>query len=145
MMPGIMSWSLSCLFWFNSLRSSDAYMFQQSRPSFISSVNDLAPARRQAIMGTSAGILSFEPLGTNFSEILIDFHTFSFRKMQLKVVSKMASILSRPQCVKKHKNIFAFSIISKHGDSSWNRNLSFLTIICSSCWVSVMVADVLAM
>ena len=34
-------------------------------------------------------------LGTNFSELLIEIHTFSFKKMHLK----MMSILSRPQCV----------------------------------------------
>ena len=31
----------------------------------------LSPGRRQAIIWTNAGILSIEPLGTNFSEIWI--------------------------------------------------------------------------
>ena len=45
-------------------------------------------------------ILLIGPLGTNFSEILIEIHTFSFKKMHLKMsFSKMAAVLSRPQCV----------------------------------------------
>ena len=42
-------------------------------------------ARGQAIVWTSAGILLIGPLGTNFSEILIEIHTFSFKKMHLKM------------------------------------------------------------
>ena len=33
--------------------------------------------------GTNAGILFIGPLETNFSEILIEIHTFSFKKMHL--------------------------------------------------------------
>ena len=43
--------------------------------------------RRQAIFGTNDGILLIGPLGTNFSEILITIHTFSFKKMYLKMSS----------------------------------------------------------
>ena len=49
--------------------------------------NGLSPGRRQAIIWTSAGILLIGPLGTNFSEILIEIITFSFKKMRLKVSS----------------------------------------------------------
>ena len=38
----------------------------------IGSDNALSPARRQAIIWTNAGILLIGPLGTNFSEILIE-------------------------------------------------------------------------
>ena len=56
--------------------------------------------RRQAIIWTNAAILLIGPLGTNFSEILTAIHTFSFKKMHLKISSaKMTAILSRPQCV----------------------------------------------
>ena len=41
----------------------------------------------QAIIWTNAGILLIGPLGTNFSEILIKIHTFSFNKMHLKMSS----------------------------------------------------------
>ena len=51
----------------------------------IGSDNGLSPDRRQAIIWTNAGILLIGPLGTNFSEILIEIYTFSFRKMHLKM------------------------------------------------------------
>ena len=53
--------------------------------TIIGSDNSLSPGRRQAIIWTSAGILLIGPLGTNFSEILIEINTFSFKKMQLKM------------------------------------------------------------
>ena len=53
----------------------------------IGSDNGLSTGRRQAIRQTYGGILLIEPLGTNFSEILINIHTFSFRKMYLKMSS----------------------------------------------------------
>ena len=43
--------------------------------------------RCQAIIWTSAGILLIGPLGTNFSEFLIEIHTFLFKKMHLKISS----------------------------------------------------------
>ena len=42
-------------------------------------------ACRLAIIWTNAGIVLVWLLGTNFSEILIDIHTFSFKKMHLKI------------------------------------------------------------
>ena len=57
--------------------------------------NGLSPGRRQAIIWTNAGILLIEPLGTNFNEILIEIHTFSFKKMHLK----MSSAKWRPFCL----------------------------------------------
>ena len=53
----------------------------------IGSDNGSSPGRRQAIIWTNAGILLIEPLGTNFSEILIETHTFSFKKIRLKMSS----------------------------------------------------------
>ena len=49
--------------------------------TFIGSDNGLSPGRRQAIIWSNAGILLIGPLGTNFSEILIEIDTFSFKKM----------------------------------------------------------------
>ena len=49
--------------------------------------NGLSPGRHQAIIWTNAGILLIGPLGTNFSEMLIEILTFSFKKMCLKVSS----------------------------------------------------------
>ena len=55
--------------------------------TIIGSDNGLSPGRRQAIIFTNAGILLTGPLGTNFSEILIGIHKFSFTKMYLKISS----------------------------------------------------------
>ena len=49
--------------------------------------NGLSPGRRQAIIWTNDGILLIGPLGTNFSEILIEIYIFSFKKMHLKISS----------------------------------------------------------
>ena len=57
--------------------------------------NDLSPGRRQAIIWTNAVILLIGPIGTNFSEILIQILTFSFKKMRLKV----SSVKRRPFCL----------------------------------------------
>ena len=46
-----------------------------------------SPGWRQAIIWTIAGILSIGPFGTNSSEIFIEIHTFSFKKMHLKMLS----------------------------------------------------------
>ena len=43
--------------------------------------NGLLPDLCQAITWTNVGILLSEPLGTNFSEILIEILTSSFKKM----------------------------------------------------------------
>ena len=64
----------------------------------IGSDNGLSPGWRQAIIWTNAAILLIEPLGTNFSEILIEMQTFSLKKIRLKMSS--AAILSRSRYVK---------------------------------------------
>ena len=49
--------------------------------------NGLSPGRRQAITWTNVGILLIGLLGTNFSEMLIEIHPFSFKKIHLKMSS----------------------------------------------------------
>ena len=66
-----------------------------SKPTIIGSDNGLSPGRRQSIIWTNAGILLIGPLGTNFSEILIEIYTFSFKKIHLK----MSSGKQRPFCL----------------------------------------------
>ena len=61
----------------------------------IGSDNGLSPGWRQAIIWTNAEIWSMRPLRTNFSEILIKIHTFSFKKMHLR----MSSAKCRPFCL----------------------------------------------
>ena len=66
-----------------------------SKLSILGSDNGLSPGRRQAIIWTNAGKLLIGPLGTNFSKILIEILTFSFKKMRLKV----SSAKRRPFCL----------------------------------------------
>ena len=63
--------------------------------TIIGSDNGLSPGRRQAIIWTNAGKLLFGPPGTNFNEILIEIHIFSFKKIDLK----MSSSKWRPFCL----------------------------------------------
>ena len=58
-----------------------------SKLTNIGSDNGLSPGRRQAIIWTNARILLIRTLGTNFSEILGEIHSFSFSKIHLKMSS----------------------------------------------------------
>ena len=51
-----------------------------SKLNIIGLDNGLSPAQHQAIIWTNAGMLLILPLGTNFSEMLIEIGTFSFKK-----------------------------------------------------------------
>ena len=55
--------------------------------TIIGSDNGLSPGPRKAIIWTNAGILLIGPLGTNFNEFVVEIHTFSFKKMHLKMSS----------------------------------------------------------
>ena len=63
--------------------------------TIVASDNGLSPGRRQAIIWTNAGILLVGSLETNFSEILMEIHTFSFNKTHLKT----SSAKWRPCCL----------------------------------------------
>ena len=66
-----------------------------SKLTIVGSDDGLSPDRRKAIIWTNAEILLIGPLGTNFSEILIEIITFSLKKMRLKV----SSAKRRPFCL----------------------------------------------
>ena len=66
-----------------------------SKITLIASDNGLSPGRHQAIIWNNDGILLIWPLETSFSEILIEIHSFSFKKMHLK----MSSGKWRPFCL----------------------------------------------
>ena len=53
----------------------------------IGSDNGWVPGRRQVIIWTNTGILLTGNLESNFSEILNEAYTFSFKKMHLKMSS----------------------------------------------------------
>ena len=73
-----------------------------SQLTIISSGNGLYFGRRRAIIGANAGLLLVGPLGPNFSEILIQFHSI---KMHFKMSSGKRRLL--------------FSALVWHTDTSW--------------------------
>ena len=58
-----------------------------SKLTDIGSNNGLSPDRRQAIIGINTRILVIRTIGTNFSDILSEIYTFSFKKMHVKMSS----------------------------------------------------------
>ena len=66
-----------------------------SKLTIIGLDNGLSPELRQAISWTNSGLLLIGPLGTNLSEIFIEFLAFSFEKMRLRV----SSAKRRPFCL----------------------------------------------
>ena len=66
-----------------------------SKLTTIGSDNGLSPGRRQAIIWSNVRILLNWTLGTNFSKILSEIDTFSFKQMRLK----MSSGKWRPYCL----------------------------------------------
>ena len=75
-----------------------------SKLIIIGSHNGLSPGRHQAIIWTNAGILLIGPLGTNFSEIAIEIHIFSFKIFFEIVVWKLAAILLQLRSVNTIKS-----------------------------------------
>ena len=55
--------------------------------TIILSDNGLSPSWCQAAIWNIAGILLIGPLGTNFSEISLEIHTFSLKKIYMKMPS----------------------------------------------------------
>ena len=86
-----------------SLRPSDSYM-----------------CRRQAIIWTNDMMLSMGTLGTEFSEILIEIHTFSFQKMHLK----MSPAKWRPSCLGLNVLITLPRVLHWHCNSLVAANLN---------------------
>ena len=76
-----------------------------SRQTIIGSDNGLLPVRHQAIIWTTAGILLIEPLQTNFIGIFIGIHTFSLKKMHLK----MSSGKWQPFCLSLNGLTFSYT------------------------------------
>ena len=86
-----------------------------SKLTIIGSDNGLSPDRRQAIIWTNDGLLLIRPWGTNFSEILFENHTSSFKKMR----SKLSSAKWRPFCLglnvlKEFRYVICIENVSKH-------------------------------
>ena len=86
-----------------------------SKITIIGSDNGFSPGRRQAIIWTNVGILLIGPLGTNFSEILIEIYAFSFKKRRFK----MSSGKWRPFCLGLNVLINQCSREVRRSASSW--------------------------
>ena len=90
-----------------------------SKLTIIGSDNGLSsPDGRQAIVWTNDGLLLIGPLGTNFSEILMEILTFSFKKMRLKVSSAKRrpfclglNVLTHPQAECSTVQVGVFSVV----------------------------------
>ena len=82
----------------------------------IGSDNGLSPDRRQAIIWTNAEILSIRPLETNFIENLLKSHTFSFKKMHLK----MSSRKRRPSCLGRNVLMVPAEVIFFSVEDAWS-------------------------
>ena len=80
-----------------------------SKLTIIGSDNGLLPGRRQAIIWTYAAILLIGPLGTNFNETSIEIHTFSSKKIHLKLWSWKW----RPFCL-------GLNVLRNNGYKHWN-------------------------
>ena len=77
--------------------------------NIIGSDNGLSPGRRQAIILINAALLLIWPLGTNFSEMLIEIHIFTFKKMHLKMSSaKWRSPVNSPHKGTVTQKMFPF-------------------------------------
>ena len=87
----------------------------------IGSDNGLSPGRRQAIICTNAGILLIGPLGTNFSEILIEIQTFSLKKKRLKMSSaKCCSFCLGLNVLKQQWWPSLLLYLSARGEDMWS-------------------------
>ena len=91
--------------------------------TIIGADNGLSPGRRQVIIWTNAGVLLIGPLGTNFSEILIEIYIFSFKKMHLKMSSGKwlpfclgLNVLTHPIHVNLSSNTLSSMMTSWHED-----------------------------
>ena len=84
---------------------------------------------RQAIIWTSAGMMLIEPLGTNFSEILIKIETFSFKKIRLKILSA--------KCCPFHLGLNVLNLFST---SRFHEHMTLFAYFCgSNFWIHTQV------
>ena len=100
-----------------------------SKLTIIGSDNGLSPERRQATIWTNARILLITTLGTNFSEILSEIHTFSFKKMHLKT----SPVKGRPFCL--GLNVFMSNAVYTNGCTQLCSILFMVWLYHSCSWI----------
>ena len=108
------SWDVPLSHWGHWVIEVEWRIYASGDSVIIGADNGLSPMRRQAIIWTNAGILLIGPLGTNFSEILIDIHTFPYKEMHLKMSSGW-----RPFCL--GLNVFTYIPIPRVQWWIWQR------------------------
>ena len=99
-----------------------------SRLTITGSDNGLSPGQRQAIIWTNDGILLIGPLGTNFSENLIEILTFSFKKIRLKV----SFVKWRPFCL----DLNMLDVTTKIWFTYWFVFIHLYNPVCNKQWCS---------
>ena len=97
-----------------------------SRLTITGSDNCLSPGRRQAIIWTNAGVLLIGTLGTDFSEILGEIYSFSFKKMHLKMSSAKGRLFSLGLNELSIKTIYWIGHLGKLYHSAQRRAYSVL-------------------
>ena len=97
----------------------------------IGSDNGLSPIWHQAITWTSDGILLIGPSGTNFSGILIEIHTFSFKKMHLKMLSRK----EWPFCLGLNVLNLGYKAIIRHSAAHKGKHVFFFS---KFIWLSII-------
>ena len=102
-----------------------------SKLTIIGSDNGLPPDWRQAIIWTNAGLLLIQTLRTNFSEILIRIHTFSNKKMHLKMSSGKCWLFCLGLKVLIHKEITPNLYIFNYANPVYG----VATICHQVCWL----------
>ena len=110
--------------------------------TIIGSDNGLLPGQREAITWTNVGILLIGPLGTNFSEMWIEIHTFPFKKIHLK----MPSGKWRPFCLGLNVLIMLEEIPSEILRCCWMRppiEYSIACIVWRKIWFSATLTHLL--
>ena len=104
-----------------------------SKLTIIGSGNGLLPGWHQAIIWTNGGYCSFEPLGINFWEISMEIHTFSLKKMHLKMSSAKWQQFCLGLNVLMH---------TKLDDAKVQISLFSLLPLSCQCWSKLTMGDV---
>ena len=101
------------------------------KPTIIGSDNGLSPGRRQAIIWTNAGILLIWPLGTNFSEILIEIQTFSLKKICLKMPSQPQYVKTIQPVCDSHDICHIWILMRWWPEAHWQETAEYHNILGS--------------
>ena len=108
----------------------------------------LSPGRQQAIIWTNAAILLIGPLGTNFTEILLEIYTFLLKKIHFKMsfgkwrpsclgLNVLIQVAKKKWKAKTNKHKQRNLSFTAHGTSTGYIHKSSIRSYNGSCVVSV--------